>query len=126
MTDRPPVLLVVKRERNSELMDRLLDTNGYTVRAASTMAETDDLLADADDVTVAVFDVDGFSREIVARIRALDDDGVPLVLLARTIDDLRSHSLDHVAATTLEKPVSKRGLLDALQFAVEENPSSAT
>jgi DNA-binding response OmpR family regulator len=114
MVERAPLLVLVRRERNGDLVADRLAKRGYDVKTLSSLPTGTDFEAMATSVLVAIVDVDGFSVEVLERVAALEDHGVPVVLLTGSRDALDRRNSDHVGATVLEKPVSPQELAKAL------------
>lgn len=115
MVERAPLLVLVRRERNGNLVADRLAKRGYDVKTLSSLPTGTDIEAMATSVLVAIVDVDGFSVEVLERVAALEDLGVPVVLLTGSMDALDRRNRDHVGATVLEKPVSPEELAKALE-----------
>lgn len=114
MVERAPLLVLVRRERNGDLVADRLAKRGYDVQTLSSLPTGADIEAMATSVLVAIVDVDGFSVEVLERVAELEDHGVPVVLLTGSRDALDRRNRDHVGATVLEKPVSPQELAKAL------------
>lgn len=119
MAGHTPVLLVVKKERNSELIDQLLERHGYAVRAVSSITETDEHLDDPVAVSAVVLDVDGFSTSILSRIETIVHADVPVVVVSQSTDIVRDRQQLHPTVELLEKPVEPEQLVDAVNRLVE-------
>ncbi|SFL10968.1 Response regulator receiver domain-containing protein [Halogranum rubrum] len=113
------ILAVASRSRNLELMRGLLDEAGYRVLTADDVEEFDALLQEADGVSLAVLDIDGFTAEIWARCERLQSLGVPILVLAKRLPSgVRQKALSIGARQLLEKPVRKGELRQSVQTLV--------
>lgn len=113
------ILAVASRSRNLELMKELLDEAGYRVLTADDIEEFDELLQEADGVSLTVLDIDGFTREIWDRCEKLQSLDVPILVLARRLpSEVRQKALSLGARQLLEKPVRKGELRQSVQSLV--------
>ena len=113
------ILAVASRGRNLELMKELLDEAGYRVLTADDIEEFDELLQEADGVSLTVLDIDGFTREIWDRCEELQSLDVPILVLARRLpSEVRQKALSLGARQLLEKPVRKGELRQSVQSLV--------
>ena len=122
MNANSPVLLVVKREKNSELLDELLQENGYSVQAAASFHEAETALSKTTEVSVVILDLDGFTTDILSQIRDFATNGIPLVLVSRSIDGPRNQLSQLRTVEFLEKPLKKQELLHTVRRTVELAP----
>ncbi|SEO98240.1 Response regulator receiver domain-containing protein [Halogranum amylolyticum] len=113
------ILAVASRSRNLELMTKLLDEAGYRVLTADDIDEFDELLQEADGVSLTVLDIDGFTGEIWDRCERLQSLDVPILVLAKRLSsEVRQKALSLGARQLLEKPVRKGELRQSVQSLV--------
>lgn len=124
MSADSPVLMVVKRDKNSELIDDLLQEHGYSVRTASTPHESESMLRDVSDDAVVILDIDGYSSEFLGSIATSASSETPFVILYRA-DDIPPEIVSKLQTVEiLEKPVKKQALLNKIQMVVESTNNS--
>lgn len=106
MSESPTVFVLASNSRNLELLADALERDGYAVVSASTFSDADERVDD--DFELAVVDVDGFSRAVLALVEDLHAKGTPAVVLSRQVSSvLRRRAMNAGALAVLEKPVAR-------------------
>src|SRR5262245_26797196 len=77
MPDTAVILAVDHNRRNLDLLTHFLGQAGYQTRIASSLAQFDQALAQADDLGLALVDIAGFDRSIWERCQRLREQKIP-------------------------------------------------
>ncbi|WP_241692941.1 response regulator [Haloarcula limicola] len=105
------VLALSKKRRNLELLADLLEDVSTEVSVATEVDEFEALLTEHGEISMAVIDIDGFTRDIWDRSERLREAGIPVLVLTMSApSDIREEAMRHGAQRILEKPIEKATL----------------
>lgn len=107
--------------RNLELLSQFIDEAGYRIVAVASLGDLEPVLANPEEIKLALVDVSGFDPSIWERCDRLRKRGIPfLVLSSRQSRTLQKLSLEHGARGVLVKPLLAKELLALIRSMLGE------
>ena len=122
MVNAPSILAVDRNRCNLELLNQLLEKEGYALFRVSDLEEFDAILTRKAPLGIALIDIAGFDPRIWERCEQLNQSHVPWVLMApqSRFPAFQQEGLRHGARSVLEKPLNFSALRDLIRGALEE------
>lgn len=110
------LLLVMKRPGNVRVLRQAVEPLGYTVSGITSNAELESVLAEQPQACVGLVDVSGFGALAWEMCETLRRHEVRFIVLSEPRGTRAANqALEYGAASILQKPITKRALLQLLQ-----------
>ena len=115
MTTRGAVLAVCHNTRNLDLLVQFLARQGYKTRQAATLEALDEVLAEADTLSLALVDLSGFGREIWERCDRMHQADLPFLLISAGLSSsAQTEGVVRGARGVLQKPLVMKELIQLI------------
>lgn len=113
--------MVDRNLRNVQLVQQLLEKEGYPTEGATSVDEMEREVKDRGDIALALIDLAGLPREVWNACEDLRRRGIPfLVISPRQAAAIQQASIAHGARGVLVKPLAMRELLAVVKRLLEE------